>query len=136
MQKEIVDRLLAKTGSKNYSRLSLLAQYYFDIERAFNVPRTCFSPKPRVNSSVVKLIFRKSDSNVDETLLFQIIKYTFAHRRKNILNSLSHELKNQYSKETVEKALSKAGLDPKKRAEDLSMKDYLKLTEAFRKCCI
>ena len=131
VQKEIADRLLAQPGSKDYGRLSLFVRFYAEVERAFNVSRTCFSPKPKVDSSIVKLTFRTKEVQVNETLLFEIIKHAFGHRRKNMVNALGYGLKDLYSKEVVENALKKSGIDLKARGEQLLMKDFLKLTEAL-----
>ena len=133
MQREIVDRLLAQPGTKDYGRLSLAARFYAEIHRAFHVPRTCFSPKPRVDSSVVVFTYHGKESGVNEMLLFEIIKYAFAHRRKNILNALCHEFSARFQKEEIEEAFESAGINPKKRGEELLMKDYLKLAEIFNR---
>lgn len=133
IQKEMAERMAAKPKTKDYGRLTLITNYYAHVERAFNVSPTCFSPKPRVQSSVVKLDFSEHPEAVsNETFLFEIIKYTFLHRRKNILNALAHELKDKYPKGQIETALENSGIHPKKRGEELEMNDFVKLTEALR----
>ena len=131
MQEEIVDRLLAQPGTKEYGRLSLLARFYAKVERAFRVAPGCFSPKPRVHSAVIKMIFHGKEPDVNEALFFEIVKSSFAHRRKNILNSLSHEMKDTFPKDTIEQALLRSSIKPKKRGEELSMEDFLKLVETL-----
>ena len=131
VQKEIADRLLAQPGSKDYGRLTLFVRFYAEVERVFNVSKTCFSPKPKVDSSVVKLTLRTKDIPVNETLLFEIIKHAFGHRRKNLVNALGYGLKETYSKEMIESALKASGISSKIRGEDLLMKDFLKLTEVL-----
>ena len=133
MQEEIVDRLTAQPGTKNYGRLSLLAKFYTHTERAFRVPPGCFSPKPKVNSAVVRITFHGQEPQINEALFFEIVKCSFAHRRKNILNSISHEMKDKFQKSVIEEALSQAGINPKKRSEELLLKDFLKLAEILNK---
>ena len=131
VQKEIAERLLAQPGSKDYSRLTLFTRFYAEVFREFNVSRGCFSPRPKIDSSVIKLTFRQKDIPTNETLLFEIIKHAFGHRRKNIANALGYGLKEIYSKEAIETALKKAGISLKVRGEELLMKDFLKLTETL-----
>jgi len=129
VQKEIANRLLAQPGTKDYGRLTLAVRYFADVKRVMNVSSGCFTPKPKVESSVISLEFRKNESNTDETFLLALIKGAFAHRRKNVLNSLAGELKGKFPKAAIEKAFEKIGINPKKRAEELLLKDFLNLTD-------
>ena len=132
VQKEIMTRLLAQPGSKDYGRLTILARFYGDIEYGFDVSPGCFSPKPRVNSSVFKLTFHEKSPGVDETLFFEIVKHAFGERRKNILNALFNGFQERRTKPQVDALLKKAGIEPTKRAEELLLKDFLNLAEAFQ----
>ena len=129
--KEILNRLLAQPGTKDYGRLTLLARFYFEIERTFPVSRNCFSPKPRVDSNVIQLSFHGKEPQVNETQFFEIVKHAFGQRRKNILNALSHGYKNVCSKEKIEAALHASGIKPTQRGEELLLKDFLKLAEVL-----
>ena len=88
-----------------------------------------------MDSSVAKFTYHAKDHGVNETLLFEIIKGTFAHRRKNILNSLSEgfpgEDSKKITKERVKEILKTAGIDEKVRAEELLLKDFIRLAELF-----
>ena len=132
VQREIADRIFAQPGTKAYGRLSLLLRFYADVRRAFEISRNCFSPKPNVDSTVIELIFRPAlPASVDETILFDLIKYGFATRRKNILNALSEGFKNQMTKQEAKALLNAVGLEETVRAEALMLKDFIRLAELF-----
>lgn len=137
VQREIADRIFAQPATKAYGRLSLLARFYCDVRRVFEISRNCFSPKPKVDSTVMELVFRqKLPSGVDETVLFALIKHGFGKRRKNILNALAEGFSNEpgtrkMTKEDVKSVLSAAGIDEKIRAEELMLKDFIRLAEKF-----
>jgi len=94
-QKEFADRLVATPGSKNYSRLSVGVYYKANCEVLEIVPKTCFKPQPKVDSSIIKLTPRKTPpfSVKDEKLFLDIIKNLFNHRRKKIKNILIEKYK-------------------------------------------
>ena len=99
-QKEFAERLIANPGSKNYSRLSVGVYYKSKCEIIRTVPRTCFRPQPKVDSSMIRIVPRKSPPFVivDEKFFFNLTKNLFNYRRKkikNILNNLYNlDLKN------------------------------------------
>ncbi len=129
--REIMNRLIAQPGTKDYGRLTLLSKFYFQIEHVFPVSKNCFSPKPRVDSNVFQFSFHAKEAGVDETHFFEIVKHAFGQRRKNILNALSHGYKNVHSKEKIEAVLLTSGIKPTERAENLMLKDFLKLAEVL-----
>ena len=90
-QKEFADRMVAKPGSKNYSRLSVNVYYKAECEKLEIVPKTCFQPQPKVDSAVIKLVPRKSPafSVADERFFFDLTKNLFNHRRKKIKTILN-----------------------------------------------
>lgn len=91
-QKEFAERLVANLGSKNYSRLSV-GIYYKSICKILRiVPKTCFKPQPKVDSSVVKIIPRKSPPFIviDENFFFELTKNLFSYRRKKIKSILKN----------------------------------------------
>lgn len=90
VQKEFADRLLAKPGIKDYSAITLLIQYWAKVERCVEVPKDCFRPIPKVDSSFIKLKLRDKplvDSNNPKQLR-RFIKAIFANRRKKLINGL------------------------------------------------
>lgn len=99
-QKEFADRMIAKSGSKDYSRLSVSTYYKAECEVLETVPKVCFNPQPKVDSCIVKLVPRKDPpfSVPDEQFFFNFTRNLFNHRRKKIKNILderySLKLKN------------------------------------------
>ena len=118
LQKEVVLRLAAGPGHKNYGRLSVMAQYYCQVMPVLEVPPQAFVPPPKVDSAVVRLIPHKTPpvelNKVDELAL--VTAEAFNQRRKTIRNSL----KNCISSEKLELL----GIDPNLRAENLSLAQY------------
>ncbi len=124
IQKEVAERLCAKPGQM--SILSATAQYYFECRLDIEVPAEYFTPPPKVGSQVVVLKYREQKLfDVDESTLFKLIKAGFSEKRKTLRNSLSGGL--AIDKEDAEKLLKSAGLDPKKRAQELNLDDWHKL---------
>jgi 16S rRNA (adenine1518-N6/adenine1519-N6)-dimethyltransferase len=125
LQKEVAQRLCAKTGGKDYGYISIFTQYYADCKMLFDVSKSCFNPQPKVVSSVIKLVNKNSPAPDKE--LFAIIKRSFSMRRKTILNSLS-------SFDKLEKAdalniLETCKIDPLTRPEKLTLQDFKRISE-------
>lgn len=133
-QKEFALRLAAtpKDG-KDYSSISLFVSYHFIVEKLFTVKKTCFWPEPKVDSVFLKLCRRISYSleAMDEKLLFRIIRAAFGKRRKTILNSLTSADFAGLGKDEIGAALEAAGISPSKRAENLALEDFVKLTNVI-----
>lgn len=128
VQKEVADRIIAAPGSKDFSSLSVFVQYYTKPEIILKVPKSVFMPKPKVNSAVLKLNLKKEKINLqNKELFFKVVKSAFSQRRKTLVNSLnSKEL--GVDKEGIRNVLEKSNIDPKKRAEDLSVEDFAKIS--------
>ncbi|MCX8642049.1 MULTISPECIES: 16S rRNA (adenine(1518)-N(6)/adenine(1519)-N(6))-dimethyltransferase RsmA [unclassified Gilliamella] len=126
LQKEVVTRLVAAPNSKDYGRLSVMAQYYCQIIPVLEVPPTAFKPAPKVNSAVVKLIpYKQKPYLVDDVkILSRITTEAFNQRRKTIRNSLS----NMFTTDQ----LIELDIDPNLRAENLSVQQYCKLANAWK----
>lgn len=131
VQKEIAERMVAKAGSKQYGSLSVFVQYYTNPEIMFEVPNTVFIPKPKVGSAIIKLNIKKELEETNREKLFNIVRGSFATRRKTILNSLSNYGFEGVEKDEIREALEKANIDPGARAEQLSIEDYLRLEREF-----
>ncbi len=133
MQKEVADRIKAKPGSKTYGSISVAVQYYCDVETVVNVPKGSFIPRPKIDSTVLKLTLRKEPeiSLLDEKTFFECIKAGFGQRRKTLLNSLS--TLSDLTKEDIKEILEEAEIDFKRRAETLSIEDFGKLTNLVYK---
>ena len=127
VQKEVADRIAGKPGNKDYGALSVISQYYADIEKNFDVPASVFMPKPKVDSAVITFKKKeKPDFQTNKEAFFRVVKAAFANRRKTILNSLSNNL--NFSKEELKNALESQNIAPNTRAENLSSLDFANLT--------
>ncbi len=135
LQKEVADRLAAKPGTKDYGSLSIAIQYYTEAETVMTVPRTVFIPQPNVDSAVIRLIKRKQPpvKVEDEAFFFQVVRASFAQRRKTILNNLVNNLPNgKAMKEQIERVLTETDIDPRRRGETLTMEEFAALSNALR----
>lgn len=124
-------RLCAVPGTKDYGSLSCFAQYYADIRRLFKIKNTAFRPVPKVDSCFLRLdmLDRPRVAVGNEGLLFKIIRSSFEQRRKMIRNSLAAAVGG----EGVDGFLSGLGLDPRSRAENLTLEDFARVTNAVSK---
>jgi 16S rRNA (adenine1518-N6/adenine1519-N6)-dimethyltransferase len=123
LQKEVVDRLVAEPCKKEYSSLSVFIQYYCDVERILEVPKTSFSPIPKIDSSVIclKPLETPKVQVLDEKTFFKIVHASFLHKRKMLKNNLQewkHFFKNEKEVIHVE------GIDLNRRGETLSLSDF------------
>jgi len=130
IQKEVAGRMAAGPGSREYGALSLAVQYYCTAELNANVPPNCFIPRPDVYSTVITLKTRDEKPAVsDEELLFKVTKAAFAMRRKTLVNCLKSSQELGLNREDAEGLLKDAGLDPMVRGEDLSLEEFIRLTD-------
>lgn len=130
MQKEVADRISADSGNKDYGGLSIAVQYYMEAKIMFDVPRTVFVPAPNVDSAILKMIRREVPivQVKDEAFLFSLVKISFAHRRKTLMNNLTSAFGKE-AKPEIEKLLSEIDISPTIRAEMLSIADFAKLAD-------
>lgn len=130
LQDEVADRLVAKPGGTDYGVLSVMAQYAADITKAFRVSLQCFRPRPEVASAVVLLRMRERTrlSPQGEVTFREIVKAAFAHRRKTLVNSLRDE---GYELHPVIETLQRLDIALARRAETLSVEEFLQLAFAF-----
>ena len=125
LQQEVVKRMAASPGSKAWGKLSVMCQYYCQVDHLFDVPPEAFTPAPRVMSSIVRLVPHErppvsiSDFDAFESLLSR----SFSMRRKTLRNSLRGTL-------TPEQIVA-AGVDPAARPETLGLEAFAALTEQF-----
>lgn len=125
LQKEVVQRLAAAPGSKDYGRLSVMVQYFCQIDPLFTVPPECFQPRPKVDSAIVRLTpHRELPCPADDFAFFkQLVSVCFQHRRKTLRNSLRNFL-------PVE-AIEDLGVDVTIRPDNLAVKDYVALANTM-----
>lgn len=129
LQREVVERIGAKPGGKDYGYFSVLVQLYCQVERLFDVPKGAFRPIPKVHSSVVRLKVRETPSELveDEALFVMLAQIIFAQRRKTILNNLRAGIERLSLASTELLNLGDSGLDLQRRAETLSIAEIAQL---------
>ena len=125
-QKEVANRILAKTNSKNYGRLTILSNWKLDVEKVFDISANCFFPRPKVESSLLKFTPKKKYFEIkDAKNLEMITRVFFNQRRKMIKNPLRQLFKNPYM------IAKKLNLDIDLRPQNLSPLDYFKITKKY-----
>jgi 16S rRNA (adenine1518-N6/adenine1519-N6)-dimethyltransferase len=127
VQKEVAERIAAKPGTKAYGVLSLVVQYYAEPNLKFPIPKEAFRPMPKVDSAIVHIrVLDKPSVDVrNEKLFFRIIKTAFSQRRKMLSNSLKSV------REDVKEWLTRAGIDPQRRPETLSIQEFALLVNIY-----
>ena len=125
LQLEVVQRLGAKPGNKNYGRLGIMVQYFCEVEHLFNVPSAAFTPKPKVSSAIVRLTphARREVEARSVEALQTVVRTAFNLRRKTLKNSL----KAIMSAET----LAQIPVSLSERPENLSLSDYVAISDLF-----
>ncbi len=120
LQLEVVNRIVAQPSSKSYGRLSIMSQYHCDAEKLFQIPSTAFTPKPKVESALIRLTPRRNPSLVASNLelLGQILISAFSKRRKTVRNALASYLSAE--------DLQHLNIDTGLRPENLSPDDYVR----------
>lgn len=134
MQKEVADRLSAEPGTKDYGSLTLAVQYRMNAKLAFTVSRTAFVPNPNVDSAIISLTPREplTIQPRDEKRLFELFKIGFVMRRKTLWNNLTTAFgKGEAMQAKLTAALAAIDLDPRTRAEKLSLERFVELHNAL-----
>jgi 16S rRNA (adenine1518-N6/adenine1519-N6)-dimethyltransferase len=124
LQKEVVDRMVAKPSTSDYGRLSVMLQWRYAMENVLAVPPESFDPPPRVDSAVVRMVPRPEPADVDEALLSELVQVAFSQRRKILRNTLGKWLE--------EKKFA-GSFDVQRRAEEVPVEEYLRLAAAVPK---
>jgi 16S rRNA (adenine1518-N6/adenine1519-N6)-dimethyltransferase len=120
-QKEMADRIIAKPGGKDYGIISVLAQAYYEGQTLFDVDKSCFTPPPKVQSAVIRLIRKENqDLGCDEGLFRQVVKTSFNQRRKMLRNTLKPLF--------PEGSTALEDVFFQKRPEQLSLADFVAVT--------
>lgn len=130
VQKEVAERMQAAPGTKDYGLLTLMIQYYADVEITARVPRTVFIPPPEVDSAVVRLSPRPPRVQADQAELFAVIRAAFSQRRKTLRNTLQDLCRDWgISGERLDEILTEMNLPPAVRGEALSLEQFGILTQ-------
>lgn len=132
LQKELAQRITAPPGGRDYGRLSVMLQYCAEVKKIAEVKAALFFPQPKVDSEIVEIKFMKTQKFLaeNEMFFFKVIKAAFSKRRKMLKNTLAGselEIDAAIAKET----LLSVGIDPSRRAETLSVAEFVKLSNAL-----
>lgn len=127
LQKELAQRIVSKSGSKDYGRISVVLQYHSNIKNIASLGPSLFYPRPKVDSSVIELSFNKKIDlkALDENLFHEVVKISFNQRRKTIKNSLGKKFKD---KKVLEDILNQAQIPSNARPEQIEVEQYVLLS--------
>lgn len=131
-QKELALRIMASPGSKAYGRLAVMAGYCSTVDTIAEVKAACFFPKPKIDSLVIAIFFKDhaEPSATNESFLFKVVKASFSKRRKTLKNALSGPIL-QIDAATAARELVATGIDPIRRAETLTIEEFVNLSNRF-----
>ncbi len=131
-QKELAERIMASPGRKAYGRLTVMLGYCAGVKKIADIAAAQFFPRPKVDSEVLKIQFhdRPPHPADDEEILFQTIKAAFSKRRKTLKNSLTGAAP-PFDAAAVKAALGLADIDPARRAETLTVEEFVRLGNAM-----
>jgi 16S rRNA (adenine1518-N6/adenine1519-N6)-dimethyltransferase len=120
LQKEVIDRMVAKPSTADYGRLSVMLQWRYEMQSLFNVPPECFDPPPRVMSAIVRMLPRPRPAKLEVACLSEIVKVAFSQRRKLLRHTLGKWLEQKQF----------AGqFDIQRRAEEVPVSEYVLLAQ-------
>ena len=121
LQKEVIDRMVAKPDSSDYSRLSVMLQWRYSMANILFVPPTSFDPPPRVDSAVVRMVPHATPPDVNIKILSELVQVAFSQRRKLMRHTLGKWLE--------EKAFS-GNFDLQRRAQEVPVGQFIELAQA------
>ena len=121
LQKEVIDRMVARPATSDYSRLSVMLQWRYAMENVLLVPPESFEPPPRVNSAVVRMVPLSAPPVVDLKRLSEIVQVAFSQRRKLLRHTLGKWL--------LEKSFA-GNFDVQRRAEEVPVAEYVALAQS------
>jgi len=127
LQKEVVQRLIATPGGKDYGIPSVILQMFAKVEKVLDIPAVCFHPIPKVESSVMTGFFREKPlvELTDEDFFIKLIRAAFAQRRKMLINNLKKSrLIEDISESLLKELLEMEEIDGHRRSETLSVKEF------------
>ena len=122
LQKEVVERMVAPPGTRDYGRLSVMLQWRYDMGRLLDVSPDAFDPPPRVDSAVVRMVPRRDPAPVDPALLSAIVKVAFSQRRKLLRHTLGKWLAARDAR---------ADFNVRRRAEEVPVAEYVALAQSL-----
>ena len=125
VQKEVADRITAKISTKNYGRLSIMVNLNNDVKKLLNVKPSSFIPRPKVDSTVIKISPKNKDININTEVFEKIVKTCFSQRRKKVKNNL-----DQLNINTIS-LLELSNIDPDLRAENIDIEGFIRISRNY-----
>jgi len=120
LQKEVIDRMVAKPSTSDYGRLSVMLQWRYTMENVLHVPPQSFDPPPRVDSAIVRMVPHAEPEKLDVKLLSELVRVAFSQRRKLLRHTLGQWL---------DAHAFTGNFDVKRRAEEVPVAQYLELAQ-------
>ena len=125
VQKEVAERITAKINTKNYGRLSIMVNLNNDVKKLLNVKPSSFIPRPKVDSTVIKISPKNKDININTEVFEKIVKTCFSQRRKKVKNNL-----DQLNINTIS-LLELSNIDPDIRAENIDIEGFIRISRNY-----
>ncbi len=129
VQKEVAQRMVAQSNTKDYGILTLMVQYLSDASIAFLVPKESFIPAPNVTSAIIVLKKNEKYKVKNEEVFIKLVHCAFAQRRKTMINSLFSTNFKNLSKEELNILFEKLDIDKNVRAEQLDINDFIRICD-------
>jgi 16S rRNA (adenine1518-N6/adenine1519-N6)-dimethyltransferase len=132
VQKEVAQRIVAGPGNKEYGALTVMLNFYGQVEKVGSIPRTVFYPAPDVDSAIIRIIPHQAQE-IQEVYpcMRRVVQAAFGQRRKKILNALE-PLEELGNKAALAGLLAGLGIDPERRGEELSVPEFFKIAREIR----
>ena len=127
VQKEVAERITAEIGTKNYGRLSIMVNLNNDVKKLLNVKPSSFIPKPKVDSTVIKISPKNKNLNINEEIFEKIVKICFSQRRKKIKNNLDQLNTN------TDQLLELSNISPDIRAENIDIEGFCRISNNYKR---
>jgi len=125
VQKEVAERITAKINTKNYGRLSIIVNLNNDVKKLLNVKPSSFIPRPKVDSTVIKISPKNKEININSEVFEKIVKTCFSQRRKKVKNNL-----DQLNINTIS-LLELSNIDPDLRAENIDIEGFIRISRSY-----
>ena len=125
VQKEVAERITAKINTKNYGRLSIMVNLNNDVKKLLTVKPSSFIPRPKVDSTVIKISPKNKDININTEIFENIVKTCFSQRRKKVKNNL-----DQLNINTIS-LLELSNIDPDLRAENIDIEGFIRISRSY-----
>ena len=125
VQKEVAERITAKINTKNYGRLSIMVNLNNDVKKLLTVKPSSFIPRPKVDSTVIKISPKNKDITINTEVFEKIVKTCFSQRRKKVKNNL-----DQLNINTIS-LLELSNIDPDVRAENIDIEGFIRISRNY-----